>query len=339
MGFFIVDTLDEKVWRDFVNQHPQGNIFQTPEMFQVFSRAKGYRPEIRAAICENGQVLALLLPVQVSLQDGLMRRLTTRSIVYGSTLCTPDATGKEALAALLKNYTKKAAREGLYTELRNQSDLSAYQPIFTQCGFSYEEHLNYLIDLDCSTDEVFNRIGPRTRKHIRRELKRGEIVIKEVHHTNQIKIVYELLKKSYLQAHVPIASISLFEAAFDVLYPQNMVKFTLASVGDDFIASSVELVYKDVIYGWYGGVDRAFSSYTPSELLTWQILKWGAENGYRTYDFGGAGNPEQKYGVRDFKAKFGGRLVCYGRNTCVHAPVLMRLSTAGYSVLRHFIGI
>jgi predicted N-acyltransferase len=243
------------------------------------------------------------------------------------------------LTALLQDYTKKAAREGLYTELRNQSDMSAYQPIFTQCGFSYEEHLNYLTDLNCSADEVFNRIGARTRKHIRRELKRGEIVIEEVNHINQIKIIYALLKKSYLKAHVPIANISLFEAAFNVLYPRKMVKFTLARVGYDFIASSVELLYKDVIYGWYGGVDRAFSSYTPSELLTWQILKWGAENGYRAYDFGGAGNPGQKYGVRDFKAKFGGRLVCYGRNTRVHAPVLMRLSTAGYSVLRHFIGI
>jgi len=339
MGFFIVDSLDEKVWRDFVNEHPQGNVFQTPEMFQVFSRAKGYRPDLRAAIRENGQVLALLLPVQVSLQNGLFRRLTTRAIVYGSTLCTPDAAGKEALAAILKDYSKKASREGLFTELRHQSDLSAYQPIFTECGFSYEEHLNYLIKIDCSPDEVFSKIGPRTRKHIRHELKRGQIVIEEIHDLSQINIIYEVIKKSYLQAHVPIASISLFEAAFDVLYPQNMIKFTLARVGGDFIASSVELIYKDVIYGWYGGVDRAFSSYTPSELLTWQILKWGAENGYRTYDFGGAGNPDQKYGVRDFKAKFGGRLVCYGRNTCVHAPVLMRLSTVGYSLLRHFIGI
>ncbi|HSQ17181.1 MAG TPA: GNAT family N-acetyltransferase, partial [Anaerolineales bacterium] len=106
---------------------------------------------------------------------------------------------------------------------------------------------------------------------------------------------------------------------------------------DVFIASSVELTYKDVIYGWYGGVDRAFTRFTPTELLTWHILKWGAENGYRTYDFGGAGAPEKKFGVRDFKSKFGGQLVCYGRNTCVHAPLLLRASTIGYSVLRHFI--
>ena len=82
MGYIITNTLDEKVWREFVDQHPQGNIFQTPEMFEVFSRAEGYRPELRAAVCDTGQVLAMCLPVQVSLHDGLFRRMTTRSIAY-----------------------------------------------------------------------------------------------------------------------------------------------------------------------------------------------------------------------------------------------------------------
>jgi serine/alanine adding enzyme len=339
MAFHIADTLTEERWREFVDQQPQGNIFQTPEMFQVFAQAKGYRPELRAALGENGQVLALLLPVHVTLQDGLFRRLTTRSIAYGSALCAPDAAGKEALAALLHDYTQKSGQEGLFTELRHLSDLSALQSVFTQCGFGYQDQLDYLIDLDRPTEEIFNTIGPRTRKHIRREIKKGQSVVVEVLQASQIKMFYALIKKSYLEAHIPIADISLFEAAFEVLHPRNMVKFWLVRRGDEFIASSVELIYKDVIYGWYGGVDRAVSGGTPTELLTWHILKWGAENGYRTYDFGGAGAPDKKYGVRDFKSKFGGRLVCYGRNIFIHAPGLLRLSTLGYSVLRPLMGI
>lgn len=338
MDFHIADTLNEDVWREFVDQHPQGNIFQTPEMFQVFSRAKGYRPELRVAVGGNGQVLALLQPVQVTLQAGLLRRLTTRSIAYGSALCTPDAAGQEALEALLHDYTQEVGREGLFTELRHLSDLNAYQSVFTRCGFGYQPYQDYLIDLDCSTEEIFNKIGSRTRKHIRREVNKGQIVVDEVRQFSEIKAFYALIRKSYLEARTPIADISLFEAAFDVLRPRNMIKFWLVRTGDTYIASSVELIYKDVIYGWYGGVDRAASSSTPNELLTWHILKWGAENGYRTYDFGGAGTPNQKYGVRDFKAKFGGRLVCYGRNTYVHAPRLLHLSTLGYSVLRRLIG-
>ncbi|HSQ17938.1 MAG TPA: hypothetical protein VLM83_09585, partial [Anaerolineales bacterium] len=234
MRYTIANTLDEKVWREFVDQHPQGNIFQTPEMFLVFSRAKGYTPELWAAVCENGQVLALLLPVQVTLRDGLLRPLTTRSIAYGSTLCRPDEAGKEALADLLQDYTQKAGHKGLFTELRHLSDVSAYQSVFTRCGFGYQDQLNYLIDLDCSTEEIFNNIGTKTRKHIRRELKKGQIVVDEVQQSSQIKPFYELIKKSYLNAHIPVADISLFEAAFDVLWPRNMVKFWLVRMDDVF---------------------------------------------------------------------------------------------------------
>jgi serine/alanine adding enzyme len=127
--------------------------------------------------------------------------------------------------------------------------------------------------------------------------------------------------------------VTLFEAAFDVLYQRGMVKFWLAYV-DDYAAVSVELLYKDTLYGWYGGIDRDYINHTPGELLMWPILKWGTENGCRVYDFGGAGKLGKEYGVHDFKAKFGGKLVCYGRNVLVHAPARLAISKIGYQIYR-----
>jgi serine/alanine adding enzyme len=330
----IVRFLDEDQWRHFVESQPTSNIFHTLEMLQVFARAKRHRPTLWAATDNDGEVLALLLPMQITLMDGLLRRLTTRAVVYGSVLYDPSPAGEEALATLLRTYAQDADREVLFTELRNLSDLSAVQPMLNDCGFVYEDHLNYLIDLDRPVEEVVQDIGVRTRKHIRRGLTKQKVVVEEVTERGQIGVCYDLLRKSYAGARVPLADRSLFEAAFDVLYPRGMVKFLLARVGDAYVAASVELLYKDVIYGWYGGVDRAYTGYTPSELLIWHIFKWGVENGYRLYDFGGAGKPDREYGVRDFKAKFGGELVCHGRNICVHAPGLLHLSRWGYAAYR-----
>ena len=118
-----------------------------------------------------------------------------------------------------------------------------------------------------------------------------------------------------------------------------MVQFWLGRIGLHYVAASAELIYKDVIYGWYSGVDRVFAAEYPGEILMWQVLSWGAKNGYKIYDFGGAGKPGESYGVRDFKAKFGGQLVNYGRNTLVHSPTLLRVSEAGYQVYRQLIGL
>jgi serine/alanine adding enzyme len=332
----IVNNMLENEWRRLVEDHSAGNIFHTPEMFQVFSRTKGYRPELWAATKE-GRILALLLPVQITLMNGLFQSFTTRAVVYGSALCVPDTEGKEGLARLLQTYTYEVDGQCLFTELRNISNLETIQPILREHGFVYEDYLNYLINLNRSPEAVFENFGRRTRKNIRRGHKQGKVVVEEAKKRDQVNACYDLLCRSYREAHVPLADHSLFEGAFDLLYPKGLIRFTLARFDQTPIAASVELLYKDVIYGWYGGVDRKYSSYVPNELVMWEILKWGAENGYRVYDFGGAGSPDEEYGVRDFKAKFGGELVCYGRNIYIHAPLSLCLSKLGYRIFRRFL--
>lgn len=336
MTITIVNSLSENQWRHFVENHPGGNIFHMPEMFQVFSQTKGFRPELWAATKE-GRMLALLLPVQMTLMNGLLRRFTTRSVAYGSILCVPGEEGQEALSQLFQTYIRETDGAPLFTELRNLSNLETIQPILLEHGFVYEDYLNYLINLKLSTEVLFDNFGRRTRKNIRRGLRQGEVVIEEATERDQVNVCYDLLCRSYHKAHVPLADISLFQAALEILHPKGMVRFTLARVDQTAVAASVELLYKDVIYGWYGGVDRTYSSRVPNELLMLDILKWGIENGYRVYDFGGAGKSDEEYGVRDFKAKFGGDLVCYGRNTYVHSPTLFRVSKQGYRFLRWFL--
>lgn len=330
----VVNSLDETTWRNFVFQHPASNIFHTPEMFEVFRRSKGNYPELWASLKDGGEILAVLPLVKVTLHDGLLNILTTRAIAYGGALSSPDSAGVEGMSSLVHAYIKKASGQVLFTEFRHLSDPSSILPVLEQYGFSYEDHLDYLIDLNRPPEQILENIGSRTRKHIRKGLRKGNVTIEILTQKGQILDWYNLIRNTYQTAQVPLADYSLFESAFDVLQPRGMIMFWLARVGEVPVAASAELLYKDVIYGWYGGVVRAYSSEVPGELLMWHILKWGAENGFRQYDFGGAGKPNEEYGVRDYKAKFGGILVCYGRNTYVTNKLLLKISQLGYKLYR-----
>jgi serine/alanine adding enzyme len=333
----VVQSLDEALWRHFVDNNPRGNIFHTPEMFEVFGKTLGHVPELWAVVGGSSEVLALVTPVHITLMNGLLRRFTTRSVVYGGILAQDTPRGQDALRLLLETYARNIRSRSLFTELRNLQNLDNLQPLFEDHGYSYEDHLNYLIDLDRPVEEVLQGIGKRTRKKIRKGLRDGLVEISEATNRAELARWYETLQKTYSNAQVPLADRSLFEAAFDILYPKGMAKFLLARIDGVTAACSVELTYKDTIYGWYGGSDRAYSEYLPNEMLIWHILDWGASNGYRVYDFGGAGKPDEEYGVRDFKAKFGGRLVCYGRNVCVHSPFLLTIAQRGYEIYRRFL--
>ena len=319
-------------WRDFVEHHPAGNIFHTPEMFEVFARTRLTRPELWAAL-DGDRVLALAVPVRISLYRPPLSLFTTRSVVYGGLLSSPDRDGVRALSYLLSDYCRHT-KLPLFTELRHLSDASGFDTALQRQGFCHEDHLNYLIALDRPADAIFQGIGPRTRKNIRRALNRGTVVMREITSAGELSACQQLLEKTYRAARVPLADRSLFEAAFDVLYPKRMIRFTLACVDDRPAAVSVELLYKNVMYGWYGGTDRQFGQHIPNDLLTWHLLSWGAEQGFCVYDFGGAGKPDESYGVRDFKSKFGGSLVNYGRSVCVHSPVLTSVASKLYERAR-----
>jgi serine/alanine adding enzyme len=334
----VVDTLDQKIWESYVQRHPLGNIFHSPEMFQVYANTEGYTPSLWAVEGANSQILSLMLPVQVKLSPSLSA-LTTRAVVFGSILYEEGREGREALNLLLKTYTEEIENPPLFTELRNLSDYGSVQPIFLDRDFVYEEHLNYLVDISQPADVIFQKIGRRTRKNIRRGLNREIVLIEQVIEHGQFSTCIDLIQKTYLKARVPLAHPTLFENAFEILSPKKMVRVTMASVEGQPAATSIELLFKDVVYGWYSGLDRSYSAYIPNELLMWDILKWGTESSFHVDDFGGAGKPGEEYGVRDFKAKFGGELVCFGRNTYIHRPGLFHLSKAGYRVYQSVKGL
>ncbi|MDR3575109.1 MAG: GNAT family N-acetyltransferase [Anaerolineaceae bacterium] len=333
MTIIIVHNLPFGDWTNFVKENPKGNIFHTPEMYEVYKQTAGYNPELWAAV-ENEHILALMIPVRLLFFKGRFGWLLTRAVVYGGVLSEPTPEGHEALDILLKTYKQEHGRKAVFTELRNVCCEDDIQQILTNNKFLYEEHLNYHINLDLQPEEIFQGIGKRTRRNIRHGLNQGLVTIEEVTDQSGLDDCYNLLCQTFRTAKVPLADSSLLHAAFNILYPQNMIRFTLARVDKTPVAISIELLYKDIAYGWFGGMDRKYSSYIPNELLMWNLLLWCNEKGYKLYDFGGAGKPNEEYGVRDFKAKFGGQLVCFGRNTWTPDPMKLKVFNFGYQIYR-----
>jgi serine/alanine adding enzyme len=332
----VVKQLDETDWRAFVDSNPNSHIFHTPEMFQVFARTKGYRPSLWAAMDSHNRPLALLLPVEITLMGGPFRRFTTRAVAYASVLCAPSLQGQEALRTLLQTYRREVKGRILFTELRNLSDLGTLQPVLHECGFAYEEHLNFIVDLARPQEDIWKSIRSNARRNVRKARKL-EVAIEDVEDPCRLSAIYDLLKQVYRRIQVPLADVSFFRASFEVLRPKGMMKILAAKVEDVDIGALTLLLHKDVVLYWYTGTLREYAAHRAGDLLVWHTLEWGSRNGFRLLDFGGAGKPDEDYGVRDFKAKFGGRLVSYGRNTCVHAPVTMQVSRIVYEVARRFL--
>ena len=89
------------------------------------------------------------------------------------------------------------------------------------------------------------------------------------------------------------------------------------------------------VYEWFVcGEDGVYSHVYPSSYATYAGIKYAAEHGCARFDMMGAGKPDEAYGVRDFKAKFGGAEVEHGRFLCVTKPLLYRIGKLGVAILK-----
>jgi lipid II:glycine glycyltransferase (peptidoglycan interpeptide bridge formation enzyme) len=327
----ITDSPDIKQWSEFVYNHPYGNIFQTPEMAEVYRRTKNYEPISLAAIDDaTNEILAVLLAVVIK-EKSVLGYFSARSVIHGGPLFLNDKRGMDAVMILIEYYNKISRKKSLYTLVRNMDDTSEVSSIFNSAGYEYKDHLNYLIDLNLSINELWSRLHRSRRSGINRAKRRG-VIIDEDAGEDAIPVIYELLKETYRNAKIPFADISLLQSIFNILKQKDMAKFFLAKNNDTNIGIRIILTYKDTIFDWYAGAPRKYSRLRPNDILAWHVIEWGSKNGYHIFDFGGAGNPNEKYGVREFKKQFGGEMVNFGRYVKIHSPIKMKIAEKGFNI-------
>jgi lipid II:glycine glycyltransferase (peptidoglycan interpeptide bridge formation enzyme) len=322
--------IEKTVWSEFVDRHPKGNIFQTPEMFSVFRKTLNNEPVFIAGFDAGmAKMKALMVSVIQKNYSGFFGTLTARAISWGAPLIVDN--NPTIYDELLKSYNKQIQHRAIYSQFRNLFDMTDEMSSFSTNGFFCEDHLNILVNLEKSEEELWKDVYSKRRNEIRRAIREGT-KMREITSETEIREAYTILSDVYQRAKVPLHDWSMFKAAYDILHPKGMVKYFGAINQGKIIGTIVVLCYKDRVYDWYAGSRKEYLNKYPNDLLPWEVFLWAKNEGFKIFDFGGAGKPNIPYGVRDYKKKFGGQMVNYGRFQKTHKPVLMKLGQLGLKI-------
>jgi len=313
------DQIDSGLWSEFVMNHPEGTIFQTPEMYQVYKSSEGFEP-VAFFVTQDNAIKGMVLATLQSENNIFLKSLTSRSLIWGAPLIKLDIDSKMVFLNLFKKYNQIVGHRVLYTQVRNISDLSNYKNLFYRVGFNYEEHLNYIINLKKGKEVIWRSMNKKRRNSIRKGKNSG-ILIEKVRNLDDLKKTYEVLAEVYKTIR-PLESYSLFSNSFSLLNSKGMIQCLNANYNGKIIATVCLLRYKGRIFNWYAGGRREYLCYNPNDLLMWHAIKEGIRDNFDIFDFGGAGKPNEDYGVRDFKKKFGGKEVSFGRFEKSHKPLI-----------------
>ena len=324
------DRIDRKSWDDLVEESPVATWFQTPEAYLFFSLLNEiWAPFVVAIENESG-----LRGVAVGIiqKDGgkLKQFLSRRAIIMGGPVLADDITNEE-LAFLLNAISKHLQGKAIYIETRNFNDYGRWRPVFEANGFGYDPHLNFHVHCD-NWEEVERRIGKHRRRYIRLSIREGVTVV-ESPSLDQVRQYYAILEDLYrTKVKMPLYPWHFFEQ----LYKLDTSRFILIEYDGQIIGGSVCVCLNDRgVYEWFAcGKDGVYKNVHPSSMTKYAGMKFAHDHHYPIFDMMGAGKPDEKYGVRDFKAEFGGEMVEHGRYRYVANKPLYALGKIGVKLLK-----
>ena len=335
MSIEVTTRIADEAWDGFVDGCSRANIFHTRSFLDIFKESSKYVP-MPFFLVEGGRPKACLHTVRAQLLGPAVGDAVSRSVSYGGLLLADDISHnylQKHIPKLITAHDEALDGKTIYSEVRNVGDPMDVMLAFTGAKHKFVPHLNYLVDLSQGADAVWENIVSKRRRLITKAMEQG--VELEVGSTvEHLKAYIELVSHTYAKVKMPCFEDEIFEAAWRHMGESGRFRILLAKYQGEYVGTMGTLPYNGRVFDWYAASNEVGDKLDVNAVLAWENMKWGCENGYHVFDFGGAGDPNKPYGVREFKGRFRGDLVNYGRFSRVYAPIRYALAVAGYGALR-----
>ena len=313
-------------WRELLGASPYANAFQTEEMYNFLSSLDCLRSFLSYVRNNKGKLVGLAAGY-IQAEKGIKKHFSRRAIIQGGLLLAKGIAEGE-LKTLLEDIKHKTS-SAIYVEIRNNADYSEYKDIFQKYGFEYRPHLNCLID--CSdSDQALKNMNESRRRQVRIATE-AEYEVKMAETEAEVDEFYHLLANHYKnKVKKPIFP----KEFFTQILTQKVGEIMLIKINDKVVSGMLQLSYGNTVYDYYVfGLDTQYPNNYPSVLVYWETIKRASALGYTTFDTMGAGTPDVPYGVRNFKLRFGSRLVEHGRFLSINKPLFYKLGTLAIKLI------
>jgi serine/alanine adding enzyme len=315
-----IDQIDKVQWEALATNSANASFFQTAACYEYYASLSFVKPFIYGA-SENNKLVGIICGYIIADGSILKKYFSRRAIIPGGIMTSLDVS-ENALRTLLSFTIGELKRKSIYTEIRNYSDYSIFKPVFIESGFNYNEHLNFHV----STSDIetsLKNISSTKRRDIKMSTKQGAEwgLCTSFEEIEELYVHLEYLYRTKVK--VPLFPLEFFIKLFEL----ESSRIFIIKYGGKVIGGSVCVALKDkILYEWFVcGEDGKYKNIFPSTLATWAAIEYASSNAFERFDMMGAGRPDEGYGVREFKSRFGGQLVEHGRYIRVNHPLLFKL--------------
>lgn len=323
------NQIDSEKWEILLKESTTASFFQTKDCYDFYCGLSLVKPFL-FGVEENGTLAGIGCGYIVAEGGSLMKFFSRRAILPGGLLLSNNCSN-EALSLLLRTIKSKLKTEAIYVEIRNFNNYDEYKRLFESSFFSYQPHLNVQVPTN-DKDLLFSKINKNKLKQARLSKENGA-TCELTKNVEDIKKLYLILHQLYKKRiKTPLFPLNFFLE----LVKEDYSKIFVVKKGKEVLGGMIAVNYrKKIMYEWFVcGLDYKIAGIYPSILATVTAIEYASDNGFDMFDFMGAGKPDQNYGVKDFKIKFGGEVIEQGRFLCINNMLLYQIGKFVITILK-----
>jgi lipid II:glycine glycyltransferase (peptidoglycan interpeptide bridge formation enzyme) len=196
----------------------------------------------------------------------------------------------------------------LKTELHDLGLVPAAHPLFTKYTF--------VLDLTKTEEELLKNMHPKTRYNIRIAEKRGVKIIEDSSDKTfekYLKLTKETTQRQNFYAHGEQYHRLMWET-LKIQNPNGLTAHLFEAIyNNEVLVAWIVFVLGDTLYYPYGASSSNYREVMASNLMMWEVIKFGKNLGLKKFDMWGAMGPDPDtkdpwYGFHRFKEGYGGKL-------------------------------
>ncbi|MCD4751845.1 MAG: GNAT family N-acetyltransferase [Anaerolineaceae bacterium] len=306
LNTFVILEYDYSRWMEFISSHPGSCLFHHPAWVGMVAHSYGYHPFLAAVINPQEKIIAGV-PIIETLT--LTRKRRWVSLPF-TDHCQPLHLDEEGLQQLATGILEESRRQKI-------ADLELRWKYLNLGIYHSSEFVVTTIELNEDKAKIAARIKSNHRRKLHVAARRG-VEVERGTSLKHMKAFYQLQVETRQRLGVPSQPWRFFQHLQKEVLEPGLGFISLAHREGKYLAGVVYLHWNQtLIYKYSSSSEEARTLYA-SDLLVWDGIEWGCENGFLILDLGRSSMENE--GLRRYKKRWAAeeKPLCYSRNYKYH---------------------
>ena len=302
-----ISGINKNQWNSLVEHSKLGSFFHRYEWLESIENGIGLKAK-HIVLLKNDNPISIFPNFIICIKKTPFKRLSSINPGFGGPVITSHE--KEASNLMLKNISKICRGSIIshyistlsfgYVRYGQYFEKEGYQPNLGSCRF--------IIDLNKNYEDIKSSMGKGKRWALNKISKKDIDIRDENICDETLKNFYEIYKKAMKRVGGNTCPFQFFISLENSA--SERIKIFTAVVEEKEVGKHLYILDREQssLHHFFSAIDEPNFKYYPSELIHEYAIKWGIENNYKIYDFGGT-DAKFDNGLFKFKEDFGGQVV------------------------------